>query len=92
MLEAHGFVARDNYGNVAIYRDMVLGFGPWCFDRDEDVVAAEDSARLLVHLLTGEKEVEVESVFLVLVPSIEFVVNGAEDFVVDGLANFPWQA
>ena len=91
MLKAHGFVAPDDDGNVAVNCYMILSFGPWRLDGNEDVVATEDGSGFLVNLLTGQKQVEVEGVFLVLVPDVEFVIDRAKDFMVNRFTNFAGQ-
>ena len=51
VLEPSSLLVGDEDGNISVVTDVLLGFGPGRLDGDEDVVLAEDFARLIVELL-----------------------------------------
>jgi hypothetical protein len=87
VLEALRVLSGDKERYITINCDMLLSFGPWCLDRNEDIISTKDFARFVVDLLARQKEVEIEFVFLVLIAEVLLIVDRAKHFMIDGFSN-----
>jgi len=90
VFESLRLIASHDDRNIAVDRNVLLRFGPWRLDRYENIVSAEDFSGFVVNLFAGLEEAQVEIVFLVVVDEVLRVVRGAQDFMVNGFANFAW--